>query len=110
MDEGRFRDSERAVWASVGVAPSERRVDLVRTGCTVRVQECGSGPAVLFVHGAASGGTSWADLVARLPRFRCIMVDRPGCALSDPLPAALRRIEQIEAYADGFVVDLLDAL
>ena len=110
MDEVRFRSSERAVWASVGVTPSERRVRLVRTGCTVRVQESGSGPAVLFVHGAASGGTSWADLVARLQGFRCVMVDRPGCALSDPLPAPLRRIEQIEAYADGFVVDVLDAL
>ena len=110
MDEVRFRSSERAVWASVGVTPSERRVRLVRTGCTVRVQESGSGPAVLFVHGAASGGTSWADLVARLQGFRCLMVDRPGCALSDPLPAPLRRIEQIEAYADGFVVDVLDAL
>ena len=110
MDEERFRSSERAVWASVGVTPSERRVRLVRTGCTVRVQESGSGPAVLFVHGAASGGTSWADLVARLHGFRCILLDRPGCALSDPLPAPLRRIEQIEAYADGFVADVLDAL
>jgi pimeloyl-ACP methyl ester carboxylesterase len=110
MDEERFRSSERAVWASVGVTPTERRVRLVRTGCTVRVQESGSGPAVLFVHGAASGGTSWADLVARLRGFRCAMVDRPGCALSDPLPAPLRRVEQIEAYADGFVADVLDAL
>jgi 2-hydroxy-6-oxonona-2,4-dienedioate hydrolase len=110
MDEERFRSSERAVWASVGVTPSERRVRLVGTGCTVRVQECGSGPAVLFVHGASSGGTSWAELAARLRGFRCVMVDRPGCALSDPLPTPLGRIEQIEAYADGLVVDVLDAL
>ena len=110
MDEVRFRRNESAVWASVGVTPSERRLRLERTACTVRVQESGSGQAVLFVHGAASGGTSWADLVARLPQLRCILVDRPGCALSDPLPAPLRSIEQIEAYADGFVVDVLDAL
>jgi len=110
MDEVRFRSSERAVWASVRVTPSERRVRLVRTGCTVRVQESGSGPAVLFVHGAASGETRCADLVATLQGFRCVVVDRPGCALSDRLPAPLRRIEQIEAYADGFVVDVLDAL
>src|SRR5215207_6133072 len=107
MDEVRFRSSERAVWASVRVTPSERRVRLVRTGCTVRVQESGSGPAVLFVHGAASGGTSVADLVATLQGFRCLVVDRPGCARIDRLPAPLRRIEQIEAYADGFLVDVL---
>jgi pimeloyl-ACP methyl ester carboxylesterase len=111
VDEDRFRRHEQALWASVGVTPSERRVRLERTGCTVRVQESGRGPALLlFVHGAANGGSSWADLVARLDGFRCVLLDRPGCALSDPLPAPLRRIEDIEVYADGLIADLLDAL
>lgn len=110
MDEARFRHHEQALWASVGVTPSERRIALRRTGCTVRVQEHGSGPTLLFVHGAATGGSSWADLVVRLDGFRCVLLDRPGCALSDPLPAPLRRIEDIEAYADGLIADLLDAL
>jgi pimeloyl-ACP methyl ester carboxylesterase len=110
LDEARFRRHEQALWASVGVTPSERRVRLSPTGCMVRVQECGAGPPLLFVHGAANGGSSWADLVARLDGFRCLLVDRPGCALSDPLPTPLRRIEEIETYADGLIVDLLDAL
>ena len=46
----------------------------------------GEGPAVVFIHGASNGGSSWASLVARLDGFRCIMLDRPGCGLSDPLP------------------------
>ena len=110
MDEVRFRRSELALWASVEVTPTERRVPLARTGCTVRVQETGSGPALLFIHGAATGGASWAQLVAGLDGFRCLLLDRPGCALSDPLPAPLRRIEEIERYADGLVADVLDAL
>jgi hypothetical protein len=39
MDEARYREAERRLWASVGVAPTEQRVRLERTGLTVRVQE-----------------------------------------------------------------------
>ena len=83
VNEQRYRESERRLWQSLGVAPTEQRVRLPRIGVTVRVQELGQGPAVVFVHGGSNSGTSWAQLAAQLSGFRCVMLDRPGCGLSD---------------------------
>ena len=109
-NEFRFRQAEQRLWESVGVAPTERRVHLARAGCAVRVQEVGAGPAVVFVHGASNGGSSWASLVARLDGFRCLLLDRPGCGLSDPFPSRPEGLGGIEARADHLIVDVLDAL
>ena len=106
----RYRQSERRLWDAVGMTPRERRVRL-RTGGMVRVQETGDGPPVLLIHGAANAGTSWMSLMAKLPDFRCIAVDRPGCGLSDPIvDGPLRDIDAIESYADRLLTDTLDAL
>lgn len=106
----RYRQSEQRLWESVGVKPRDRRVRL-RTGEMVRVQETGDGPAVLLIHGAANAGTSWMSLMAKLPDFRCIALDRPGCGLSDPIAGGpLRDIDAIESYADRLLTDTLDAL
>jgi hypothetical protein len=75
LNEVRYREAERRLWESVGVTPTEQRLHLGRTGVTVRVQEVGQGPSVVFVHGASNCGTSWAPLVARLDGFRCVMLD-----------------------------------
>lgn len=109
-NELRYREAERRLWESVDVAPSERRVHLAHSECTVRVQEVGEGPAVVFVHGASNSGSSWASLVAKLDGFRCIMLDRPGCGLSDPLAVRPDGIVGLEAYADTLIPDVLDAL
>lgn len=106
----RFRQTEQRLWDSVGLAPTERRARL-RTGEMVRVQETGDGPPVLLIHGAANAGTSWMSLMAKLPDFRCIALDRPGCGLSDAIVGSpLRNIEAIESYADRLLTDVLDAL
>lgn len=65
--------------------PVEHRVDLARLGINVRVMEVGEGPPAVFIHGATVAGPSWADLAARLPGVRCLLVDRPGCGRSEPL-------------------------
>lgn len=110
IDEVRYRLAETRLWDSLAVAPSEHRVRLAHAGTTIRVQEVGAGPPVLFLHGASTSGTSWADLVARLPGFRCLIVDRPGTGLSEPLRAAFRDAAAFAAYADTFVADALDGL
>lgn len=102
--------SERRLHASLGIAPTERFVDLANLGCRVRVQEAGAGPAVVFVHGAMTAGTSWVNLVAELPEFRCILLDRPGCGGSE-LPAGdLSSLAAKERVGDLLVADLLDGL
>ncbi len=110
MNEARYREAEQRLWESVGVTPTEQRLRLDQTGVAVRVQEVGDGPAVIFVHGASNSGVSWAPLLARLDGFRCLLVDRPGCGLSEPLPYTLDDPATLHAYGDGLIVDVLDAL
>ena len=110
MNEVRYREAERRLWESVGVAPTEKRVQLGRTNITVRVQELGQGPAVVLLHGTSNSGASWAPLVARLDGFRCVMLDRPGCGLSDPLTTRFDDLERLGSFADTLVVDLLNAM
>jgi 2-hydroxy-6-oxonona-2,4-dienedioate hydrolase len=109
MDELRYRAAERALWSSVGCTPTEHRVHLPTNDVTVRVQEVGSGPTVLFLHGGPNSGSTWAPLVGHLAGLRCLLVDRPGTGLSDPLPRPLTG-ERVESFADGFVADVLDAM
>lgn len=109
MDEARYREAERRLWEWVGVTPTEQRLHLERTDVTVRVQEVGDGPPVVFVHGASISGSSWATLARGLTHFRCILLDRPGCGLSDPLKVALDP-ESLPGIGDSLLVDLLDAL
>jgi 2-hydroxy-6-oxonona-2,4-dienedioate hydrolase len=106
--ERRYREAERALWKHVGVVPHEHWIDLPTSGARLRVQELGEGPRVLFIHpGGPNSGTTWALVASRLQHFRCLLVDRPGAGLSDPLrlkPAGIRR------FGDRFVADVLDGL
>ena len=110
MDEQRYRQAEATLWEAENARPSERPLDLERSGATIRVQEVGTGDPVVFIHGASNGGSSWASLAARLEGFRCILLDRPGCGLSPPLRCRLTDMTQLGSFADGLIVDVLDAL
>lgn len=83
-----YREAERRLWAHYGATPKEHFLDLERPRLRVRVQEVGTGDPVLFVHGAPNSGSTWAPLVASLPDFRCLLLDRPGTGLSEVLDYA----------------------
>ncbi len=108
-DEGAtaYRAAETNLWRSLGARPTERVVTLPRLGTRVRVQEVGQGEPVLLVHGGPSAGTTWAPLAAQLDGFRVLVVDRPGTGLSEPFPVTA---DDLDPFADAFVLDLLDAL
>lgn len=106
----RYRAAEARLWASLGARPVERRVQLPRVGSEVRIQELGDGPPLLFVHGGSTTGTSWADLAVGLPDRRCILLDRPGTGLSEPLPGGVDVVAALAAVADQLIPDLLDGL
>ncbi|MEM7338077.1 MAG: alpha/beta hydrolase [Actinomycetota bacterium] len=106
----RYLAAEARIWDRLGVAPVDRRVPLA-SGGEIRVQELGEGPPVVFIHGGSIAGTSWAHLAVRLQGVRCILVDRPGCGLSDPIVGSpLSDLAAVEAYADRLLTDVLDAL
>ena len=109
MDETRYRPVERALWHHAGVAPIEHRIRLPRNGVDLRVLEVGDGPPVVFIHGGpGAAGAIWADLAARLPRWRCLLIDRPGTGLSDA--HLLRNAAEVRREAETLVVDVLDGL
>ncbi len=109
MREQRYREAEQAYFDSLGLAVEERTVRLPSTGTKLRVLEAGDGPPLLFVHGGASSGAGYAPLVAAMRSRRCIVIDRPGNGLSEPLPEPLD-LAGFERFADGFVADVLDAV
>lgn len=112
MNEVKYRDAEQRLWNSFGLSPTERRVHLQNLDVTVRIQEIGEGPAVVLVHGATAAGASWVNLVQRLDGFRCIILDRPGCGLSDRMSgdAGTADIDAVKRAGDLLIPDLLDAL
>jgi pimeloyl-ACP methyl ester carboxylesterase len=110
VKEAAFAEAEARFLDSVGLTVRQRRIELRRLGCTIRFLEAGDGPPVVFVHGVMTAGASWAQLAAALPEFRCILLDRPGCGLSQ-LPAnPPRTLEARQKMGDDLVADVLDAL
>jgi pimeloyl-ACP methyl ester carboxylesterase len=110
MNEARYRDAERALFEHYGLRTSEQRVHLARVGLDVRVIEAGEGPTILFVHGASNGASSWTSLAAALEGYHCVLLDRPGCGLSDRVPHRFDSVDTFATYAETVLVDVLDAL
>lgn len=101
------REAERQLWRHAGARPRETFLRLQRPRVRVRVQEVGEGRPLLFVHGGPNGGTTWAPLVAQMQDFRCLVLDRPGCGLSEPVDY---RGSDLRRLATDVLHSLLDAL
>jgi pimeloyl-ACP methyl ester carboxylesterase len=95
-----YRVAEQRLWDHYGATPSEHMIELPRFDRKVRVLEVGHGEPVLFVHGSPNAASKWAPLAARLTDFRCLLLDRPGCGLSEPVDYTSLDLRQ-------FGVDLL---
>jgi 2-hydroxy-6-oxonona-2,4-dienedioate hydrolase len=103
----RYRQAEEAVWRRFGLEPTERFVELADPRCRLRVIEVGSGPPVMFLPGTMVTGPAWGGLVRELAGYRCLLVDRPGEGLSEPIVFPRGRYgETVAAIGRG----LFDAL
>jgi pimeloyl-ACP methyl ester carboxylesterase len=60
---------------------------------------------VLFVHGSPNAGSKWAPLAAQLTDFRCLILDRPGCGLSDPVDYSTIDLRRFGAELLGETLD-----
>jgi pimeloyl-ACP methyl ester carboxylesterase len=101
-----FRAAEERLWAHYGAAPVEHFVPLPAINSRVRVLEVGQGAPLLFVHGSPNAGSKWAPLAARLTGFRCLILDRPGCGLSEPVD--YRRLD-LRTFGADLLCQTLDA-
>jgi pimeloyl-ACP methyl ester carboxylesterase len=107
MNQAKYRAVERRLWDSVGLKPNEHFVRLPRIGVRVRIQEVGEGPPVLFIHGGPNSGSTWAPLLEHVEGLRCLLLDRPGTGLSEPV--RWQRDGLVE-FASTLAGDALDAL
>jgi 2-hydroxy-6-oxonona-2,4-dienedioate hydrolase len=103
----RYRRAERAFWDHHGLAPRERFVTVGSPPVRLRVQELGSGEPVLFVNGTGGPGAYFAPLLGELRGFRCLVLDRPGWGLSDPVDYSRAAYRTVVAE---LLRDALDAL
>jgi 2-hydroxy-6-oxonona-2,4-dienedioate hydrolase len=102
-----FRAAETQLWQRYGVMPTEHFVALPTLNIQVRVLEVGRGEPVLFVHGSPNAASKWAPLAARLTDFRCLLLDRPGCGLSEPVDY---RGRDLRAFGRELLSQTLDGL
>lgn len=108
MNESKYREAEERLWQLVGFRPEEQHVTLQTTGTRVRLQIVGEGPPILFIHGAPNAGSTWAPIVHAFEGYACLIVDRPGTGLSEPMPGATDP-ESFFVFGDRFVDDVLAA-
>ena len=106
MDVQLIRAAEKRHWDYYNVVPEETFLELEPfNNVKVRVQEVGQGEPVLFVHGSPNAGTTWASIVAQLQDFRCIVLDRPGSGLSEPVDITRLDIREFGADLLSSVLD-----
>ncbi|VTU27297.1 4,5:9,10-diseco-3-hydroxy-5,9, 17-trioxoandrosta-1(10),2-diene-4-oate hydrolase [Variovorax sp. PBL-H6] len=76
-------------------------------GAELSVRECGTGPAIVCLHGIGSGSASWLDTALLLEgEARLVAWDAPGYGESTPLPAQVPTAQHYAQRLHG----LLDAL
>ena len=105
--EQRIRESEAALFDTVGAEIDESFLDLAGTGARVRLLSHGTGPPLVLLHGVSLSAAAWAPLFPALSDWRVLAVDLPGHGLSDP--DSYRR-GQVRHSARLLIDDIFDAL
>jgi pimeloyl-ACP methyl ester carboxylesterase len=93
-----YRKSEEVLLKQYNLERHEYFIPVKGFNLKVRVQEIGSGPPILFIHGGPNAGSTWLELASLLPGTRRLVLDRPGCGLSDGIfyrNMTLKGLEQL---------------
>jgi len=103
----RYREAERVLWSQYGLSPIEHFVEVGSPRVRIRIIEVGSGPPLLFAHGTAGSGPAFASLIQDLPGLRCVIFDRPGFGLSDPVRYSADSFGTTVADLQSQILDVL---
>jgi 2-hydroxy-6-oxonona-2,4-dienedioate hydrolase len=79
----RYRDSEKKYFEECHTQMDEHFIEIKELSIRIRVLTTGNGSPLLFVHGAPASGVIWMPLITHLKDYKNIIVDRPGCGLSE---------------------------
>ena len=104
----RYRAAEDRLWGYYTAKPKEQFLDLAQPGLKLRVLEIGEGEPVLFIHGGPNAGSTWAPIAHAMQDYRCIILDRPGCGLSEAIDYST--IDDFRTFANNVLTSVLDAL
>jgi len=103
----RYRAAELNLWHRHELEPTEQFLDLESPAASLRVVTLGSGRPVLFVHGTVGPG-GWPSLIAELPGFRSIVLDRPGWGMSSAIDFSAQDYGALVAEIMQGVLDALE--
>lgn len=79
----KYRNSEKRYFEGCHVQVDEHFIEIKKLSIRVRVLTAGNGSPLLFVHGAPAAGAIWMPLIRNLQGYKNIIIDRPGCGLSE---------------------------
>jgi magnesium chelatase accessory protein len=101
--------AEHPSWRTLGrIWPHHEASRFVEAGgMRWHIQEMGSGPTLLLVHGAGASTHSWRDLMPVLAeRFHVIAMDLPGHAFSSSPPVYRPTLQRVSALLGELVTVL----
>ncbi len=103
----RYRQSEELLLKTYQMSREEHYIHIEKYNIKVRVQSIGKGKPVLLIHGGPNGGSTWLQLASLLPDFQCLILDRPGCGLSEAVSYKSITLEKIKDIIVHVVDDIL---
>ena len=81
----KYRAAEKTLFDDNHVTSIEHVIEVKELSIRVRVLEIGTGPNLLFIHGAPAAAALWIPLVKNMHGYRNLVVDRPGCGMSEKI-------------------------
>lgn len=104
----KYRQSEEVLLTELNLQREEHFVKVEGYGINVRVQVAGEGPPLLLIHGGPNAGSTWLELASLLPDYRCLILDRPGCGLSDGISYRDLNLKKLEELILNVINSVLD--
>lgn len=104
----RYRQNEEILLKEYNLQREEHFVKVEGYGIKVRVQVAGEGPPLFFIHGGPNAGSTWLQLASLLPEYRCLILDRPGCGLSDGYSYRNLTLDKLEKLIVSVIDSVLD--